>query len=162
MSNSTGCYNTNCPGFNLAPDAKLAPGSVLPISTTQQKHTLTIKIAKEKDAWSLYAGVDGSATYIGNWPDSLFIGLADKATDINFGGFTQSPNKILSPPMGSGYLSESIGAATFKDVQFIDNQGNAYGIDWKLPSDVTVPTCYDIGDLENRQFAYGGPGGCTN
>ncbi|KAJ3695817.1 hypothetical protein LUZ60_001194 [Juncus effusus] len=158
----TGCYNTDCPGFELIQNAQLVPGSVLPTSTAQQRHTLTIEIYKDSDAWNLYAGVDSPANKIGQWHNSLFKNLQDVATDISFGGYTESPNKILSPPMGSGYLPDSIAAASVKYIQYIDEKGRPYDITWELPSHVSDPRCYSIGSFENRQFTYGGPGGCTN
>ncbi|KAF3340642.1 hypothetical protein FCM35_KLT09486 [Carex littledalei] len=156
----TGCYNTLCEGFVKVANSPLSPGQVLPISTLDEHHDLQIWIEKDHtEDWWLYASTDNSGSgQIGYWPKSLFSRLAQNATDINFGGLVQAIEGSPSPPMGSGHLPNEGSAAYFANVEYVDQSGRKIaGI---LPSVVTNKNCYDVGDMKDARFSYGGPGGC--
>lgn len=111
--------------------------------------------------WWLYASTDSTGSgQVGYWPKSLFSRLAQNASDVNFGGLVQATEGSSSPPMGSGHFPKEEGtAAFFANVEYADQFGrkNA-GI---LPSVVTNKDCYDVGNMNDARFLYGGPGGCT-
>lgn len=109
--------------------------------------------------WWLYASTESTGSgQIGYWPKSLFSRLAQNATDINFGGLVQAIEGSPSPPMGSGHFPNEGSAAYFANVEYVDQLGRKVaGI---LPSVVTNKNCYDVGDMKDAQFSYGGPGGC--
>jgi Neprosin len=112
----------------------------------------------------LYASTESASSgQIGRWPQSLFSKLAQNASHMNFGGLVQSTEGSPSPPMGSGSFPKEgggagAGAAFFANVEYIDQFGRK--IAGLLPSLVTNKDCYDVGNIKDASFLYGGPGGC--
>ncbi|KAL6905335.1 hypothetical protein ACP4OV_002936 [Aristida adscensionis] len=106
---TTGCANTDCPGFQLASGASIFPGNILsPVSDVNGLHqNISIKLFKDKSTgdWWLHCGYDSTPTAVGYFPASLFDSLSKKATRITFGGHVFYDAKLRpSPPMGSGVL----------------------------------------------------------
>jgi hypothetical protein len=94
---------------------------------------------------------------VGHFPASLFDSLSNKATEIMFGGHVRYANGVPSPAMGSGALP-SDKAASFWDLQLIDEDGNSTPINNDPPSIVTDQSSYAISPVEGAKFSYGGPG----
>ncbi|KAJ4802114.1 hypothetical protein LUZ62_014680 [Rhynchospora pubera] len=158
----TGCYNTACEGFVKSDTAPISPGDVLPISTPDEIHELMIWIEKDDKGgdWWLYASTESTTSgKVGYWPKSLFSKLAQNATVVNYGGFVQVKKGSVSPPMGSGHFPNDT-AAFFSNVEYVDEFGRK--IAGNLPSVVTNKNCYDVGNMGDATFFYGGPGGCVN
>ncbi|KAJ4775993.1 hypothetical protein LUZ62_060250 [Rhynchospora pubera] len=161
-SDVTGCYNTACEGFVKSDTAPISPGDVLPISTPDEIHELMIWIEKDDKGgdWWLYASTESTTSgKVGYWPKSLFSKLAQNATVVNYGGFVQVKKGSVSPPMGSGHFPNDT-AAFFSNVEYVDEFGRK--IAGNLPSVVTNKNCYDVGNMGDATFFYGGPGGCVN
>ncbi|KAJ3681383.1 hypothetical protein LUZ60_015872 [Juncus effusus] len=175
----TGCYNTNCKGFIAADGANARPGQALapPFSVYngEQKYiTLRIKKDEQTGDWSLYredqGGPIGGMTLLGWWPKTLFKGLSDYATKIEWKGQASYHFEEKSPPMGSGHHAEEYEgkSAFFKNILGFDLRGKS--IDPQA-NDVTriidKPECYDTscwfkGKHDGCYFFYGGPSGCSD
>jgi hypothetical protein len=97
---------------------------------------------------------------VGYWPKDLFGGLADHANYVTWGGYTSSPVGDPSPPMGNGHLPGG-DSASFQDVQYVNTDGHVSLPKPVVHSRVTDTECYQVSELVNDQFYYGGPGGCT-
>ncbi|KAJ1692099.1 hypothetical protein LUZ63_008797 [Rhynchospora breviuscula] len=110
--------------------------------------------------WWLYASTESTTSgKIGYWPKSLFSKLAQNGTVVNYGGFVQVKKGSVSPPMGSGHFPNDT-AAFFANVEYVDEFGRK--IAGNLPSVVTNKNCYDVGNMGDATFFYGGPGGCVS
>ncbi|KAK3157144.1 hypothetical protein QOZ80_2AG0116780 [Eleusine coracana subsp. coracana] len=159
---STGCLNMDCPGFQLASGSTVTPGDIIkPVSDVNGVHqNITIKLFKDKSSgdWLLHYGFNSAPAVVGHFPASLFDSLSKKATDIMFGGHVRYAKGVSSPAMGSGAFP-SDKAASFWDLQLIDEDGNSIPIQNDLPSLVTDKSSYSISPIEGAKFSYGGPGG---
>ncbi|KAL6660885.1 hypothetical protein ACP70R_000269 [Stipagrostis hirtigluma subsp. patula] len=106
---NSGCYNMDCPGFQLEQRSKIAPGAIIRhVSEPGWSHnTMTVKVFKEKSSgnWWVYCGLNNDTpTAIGYYPANLFTSLATKADEIAFGGEASAKRSLPTPPMGSGFL----------------------------------------------------------
>ncbi|XP_062203109.1 protein neprosin-like [Phragmites australis] len=157
----TGCYNTKCPGFEAESGATIAPGGI--IDTVSQppnglKQNLTLKLVKDGASgdWLVHYGLNNEPELIGRFPNSIFTGLADKATNLHFGGLAaSSTTNRPAPPMGSGFLPPA--AASFSNIQLIDHNGEASLLTRELPRVTTNRSLYHITPIVNGGFFYGGP-----
>jgi hypothetical protein len=61
--------------------------------------------------------------------------------------------------MGSGSLP-SEHAASFSNLQFVDQDGQASLIKSDLPVIAKTPKCYYVSPIIGAKFFYGGPAGC--
>ncbi|GJM91465.1 hypothetical protein PR202_ga07840 [Eleusine coracana subsp. coracana] len=113
---------------------------------------------KSSGDWLLHYGFNSAPAVVGHFPASLFDSLSKKATDIMFGGHVRYAKGVSSPAMGSGAFP-SDKAASFWDLQLIDEDGNSIPIQNDLPSLVTDKSSYSISPIEGAKFSYGGPGG---
>ncbi|KAK9277761.1 hypothetical protein L1049_007308 [Liquidambar formosana] len=97
------CYNTRCPGFIIT-NTKIPLDAVLePISQRggpQYEWGFFIYREDYSGTWWLVMGPDN--TKIGFWPQSIFSGLADLGTYVEWGGEVASVQGIPSPEMGTG------------------------------------------------------------
>jgi hypothetical protein len=108
----------------------------------------------------LYCGINGATpTAVGHYPANLFTTLAAKANSIGFGGETYAKRGLPTPPMGSGSLP-SEHAASFSNLQFVDQDGQASLIKSDLPVIAKTPKCYYVSPIIGAKFFYGGPAGC--
>ncbi|KAL6641461.1 hypothetical protein ACP70R_019642 [Stipagrostis hirtigluma subsp. patula] len=159
---NTGCLNTDCPGFQLVSRSATAPGDVIThlSDANGQRQNITIKLFKDKSSgdWLLHYGFNSAPALVGHFPASLFESLSKKATQIGFGGHVRYMKTVTSPPMGSGSFP-SDKAASFWDLQLIDEDGNITRVNNDLPSTVTDKTSYSVSSIEGAKFSYGGPGG---
>ncbi|KAJ1283756.1 hypothetical protein BS78_03G151000 [Paspalum vaginatum] len=158
----TTCYNTKCPGFQPEGGASIVPGGIIDTVTQLPngvKQKLSLKLLKDSASggdWLLYYGLNRDADeLIGRFPKSIFTGLADKATDMQFGGIVAGQQNQV--PMGSGFLPPSAAAASFTNVQLVDSSGQASLVTRQLPRLVTDPNLYDITPIANGAFSYRGP-----
>ncbi|CAM0947796.1 unnamed protein product [Alopecurus aequalis] len=156
---STGCFDLKCNGFVLVKNPPIAPGDTIP-----GKSKISFKIFKSKDSgdwWLHFAHAGEKFAPVGYWPRNLFNNLAAHANHISWGGYTGSLSGTRSPPMGNGQWPGKQ-SATFQDVQFVDNEGSAYGV-FPTPGVrplITHKKCYQVSEFMSVKFAYGGPGGC--
>jgi hypothetical protein len=124
--------------------------------------------SKEDGDWWLYFGHDiNNLNPVGYWPKSLLRSMQDYAGIITWGGTTSSYNGQTSPPMGSGQWPRSSSAASFRNVKYVDVNGQGYDPAWdSLHATETHRKCYQTGvfrlETQGNMFYYGGPGGCTS
>jgi hypothetical protein len=108
----------------------------------------------------LYCGINGATpTAVGHYPANLFTTLAAKASSIGFGGETYAKRGLTTPPMGNGSLPSKY-AASFSNLQFVDQDGQASLIKSDLPVIAKTPKCYYVSPIIGAKFFYGGPAGC--
>ncbi|KAK9666633.1 hypothetical protein RND81_14G199800 [Saponaria officinalis] len=158
-----GCLNTECPGFVHVPEG--VPLGMIPASYSQdggQQYTWRLFIDKHQDDghWWLSQG-DGKSA-IGYWPKTLFSGLADHATQVEWGGEVRPDGTLPVPQMGYGqppHYSSST-TAFFQHVTVVDESlHNANPV-----STEKYWNCYYTsldwgyqGDYWGRLIFYGGP-----
>uniref|UniRef100_A0ACD6A9X3 Uncharacterized protein n=1 Tax=Avena sativa TaxID=4498 RepID=A0ACD6A9X3_AVESA len=160
----TGCYDMDCPGFQLEKGSKITPGAIINSSCTagESGQTITIKVFKDKTSenWWVYYGMNSDTpTAVGYYPANLFTTLATKANSISIGGESRARRSLPTPPMGSGSLP-SEKAASASNLQFIDQDGQATIVHSDLPIIAKEPKCYYVSPIIGAKFFYGGPGGC--
>nr|CAD1831219.1 unnamed protein product [Ananas comosus var. bracteatus] len=104
---------------------------------------------------------------VGYWPESLFTGLKNPASLLNWGGHVLSPSSEKSPPMGSGHFPhEGFGKAAFvREVLIVDKGRHlVLPILENLDPMFSNYDCYRVDTLmyngDGITFYYGGPGGC--
>uniref|UniRef100_A0A0E0JQN6 Neprosin PEP catalytic domain-containing protein n=1 Tax=Oryza punctata TaxID=4537 RepID=A0A0E0JQN6_ORYPU len=84
------------------------------------------------------------------FPGYLFNNLRNKADCIKIVGYAVTAKRHLAP-MGSGK------AASFSNIQLIDQSGQASKIPRDIPSMVTDPNIYSISPISREgKFTYGG------
>uniref|UniRef100_A0A0D9V7H6 Neprosin PEP catalytic domain-containing protein n=1 Tax=Leersia perrieri TaxID=77586 RepID=A0A0D9V7H6_9ORYZ len=134
----TGCYNLDCPGYVPEDGVSIVPGLAIdPVSVPGGiKHIIIFKIFKDNtgDNWLLYCGLGSEPYLIGRFPSSLFTTMRNKADYMKIGGFAVARTTRLAP-MGSGYLPTNPKAASFSNVQLIDQDG----LTSKIPRDIHQP-----------------------
>ncbi|WVZ78507.1 hypothetical protein U9M48_026209, partial [Paspalum notatum var. saurae] len=157
----TGCLNKKCTGFKPGNGATIAPGDAIthvPKSPDGPRIVLNLKIVKDgvSGDWLVHCCFDEEPKLIGRFPRSLFSGgLADKATAISFGGAVTAPVADPAPPMGNGYLPISSAAASFSDVQLVDQSGHARRVMKDLSKVETRQGTYGVSNIDDGQFFYG-------
>jgi len=105
----------------------------------------------------LHIGFDSEPYLIGRFPKSLFTGLGDKADTIRLGGFVQTHVPHLAP-MGSGFLPNNIKAASFSNIQLIDQNGQASKVQRDHPVFIDDGNIYSVSPINAEgKFTYGGP-----
>uniref|UniRef100_A0ACD5TTJ8 Uncharacterized protein n=1 Tax=Avena sativa TaxID=4498 RepID=A0ACD5TTJ8_AVESA len=159
----SGCYNMQCPGFQLEQGSKIFPGDIISsTSTGRSRHTITVKVFKDKSSqnWWLYCGINNETpTAVGYYPANIFTTLAEKANSITFGGVSRAIRSLTTPPIGSGSLPSN-NAAFISNLQFVDRDGQTTLIQSDLPIIADNPKCYYVSPLIDSKFSYGGPPGC--
>ncbi|KAL3504453.1 hypothetical protein ACH5RR_034294 [Cinchona calisaya] len=118
---STGCYNTNCPGFVIVSDEYPLGYAFPEISDPNKAVQHDVKISIEQIDLSGRWYVSLNDSLLGYWPQSLFtnFGIAEA---IRWGGQVYSqPLSNQSPQMGSGqfYGDNPYRTAYMKNVQVI-------------------------------------------
>ncbi|KAG9455598.1 hypothetical protein H6P81_000106 [Aristolochia fimbriata] len=167
-SYKTGCYNLLCPGFVQTSKRIVLGAALTPVSTYEgHQYGMNLKIFKDAESgnwWLMFQGLE-----VGYWPNSLFTGLADSATVIEWGGevFDAKPDGVhTATQMGSGHFATEgfRRASFFSNLKYVD-ASDVYQTPQTLGSVVEAPNCYniEIGSGENTtQFGYyfffGGPG----
>uniref|UniRef100_A0ACD6ADB7 Uncharacterized protein n=1 Tax=Avena sativa TaxID=4498 RepID=A0ACD6ADB7_AVESA len=159
----TSCRNADC-AFVPEKGAHMTLGGV--IETVSQpngpKQTITIKVIKDHITgdWMVYYGFNGdNPALIGRFPKAIFTGgLANRAREIQFGGYVYN-NATTLAPMGSGYLpkDDAVTSATMSNIQLIDQNGHPYPVPKDSYSYMTDPNIYDANPIVNGRFFYGGP-----
>uniref|UniRef100_A0ACD5WZN7 Uncharacterized protein n=1 Tax=Avena sativa TaxID=4498 RepID=A0ACD5WZN7_AVESA len=155
----SGCYNMECPGFQLEQGSKIFPGDIISSTSTTggSGHTITIKVFKDKSSqnWWLYCGInDETPTAVGYYPANIFTTLAEKANSIAFGGGSRAIKSLTTPPMGSGSLPSS-NAAFISNLQYVDQDGQVTLIQSDLPIIAANPKCYYVSPIVGSKFSYG-------
>ncbi|XP_019418634.1 PREDICTED: uncharacterized protein LOC109329425 [Lupinus angustifolius] len=165
---STGCYNTLCPGFVQTNKRITLGAAIKPISSYNGKQfDMNFKIWKDPKSGNWWLSI-GSRILIGYWPSSLFTGLKSHAERIEFGGeiVNSAVNGHTTTQMGSGHFPEKglfKKSAYFRNLYFVNskNQYVSFPVS-NLRTHVEDPNCYDIkllsGKVFGTHFYYGGPG----
>ncbi|EEE54569.1 hypothetical protein OsJ_01770 [Oryza sativa Japonica Group] len=155
---TTGCYNMDCPGFERANGAAVAPGaSIDPVSDDKSLQSITVEVLLRcatgfhflervlsnpyagtgtSGDWWVYYGFNGVPTGVGSYPKSLFTNMAEKANAIAFGGYVVTRRALPTPPMGSGshpHTNKSR-AASLTNLGVINQDGNTNPINADLPT----------------------------
>jgi len=156
----TGCYNLNCPGYVHEANVNIVPGVTIDVVSDPNgvKRTIIVKVFKDGVGdWLLHIGFDSEPYLIGRFPKSLFTGLGDKADTIRLGGFVQTHVPHLAP-MGSGFLPNNIKAASFSNIQLIDQNGQASKVRRDHPVFIDDGNIYSVSPINAEgMFSYGGP-----
>ncbi|XP_040246972.1 protein neprosin-like [Aegilops tauschii subsp. strangulata] len=160
----TGCYDMDCPGFQLVKGSKIAPGGTIqPVSHVHGvRQKITIKVFREKSTgnWWIHYGFNKAPTPVGYYPAKLFDKLSKKATQISIGSVVGGSPSIPSPPMGSGFLP-SDKAALITDISLIGEDGRMTPFTVNTDRLQSKSSCYSISPIQGAKCSYGGPGGCS-
>ncbi|KAL6853579.1 hypothetical protein ACP4OV_019608 [Aristida adscensionis] len=155
----TGCFNLDCPGY-VPDEGTVRPGATIDAVSDPNgvKRTIIFKLFKDSTGdWLLHIGFDSEPYLLGRFPKNLFTTLGDKADTIALSGYvvTHTTNLI---PMGSGFLSENAKAASFSNIQIIDQNGQASKITQDQPAIVEDKKLYSVSPINAEgMFTYGGP-----
>ncbi|TVU36785.1 hypothetical protein EJB05_18732, partial [Eragrostis curvula] len=157
----TGCYNLLCPGYVPEANVKIIPGVAIEAVSDPNgpKRTMIFKVFKVDNSgdWLVHIGFDSEPYLVGRFPKSLFTNLADKGNYITLGGFVMTRKTHLAP-MGSGFLSTSIKAASFDNIELIDQNGQTSKVQQDQPISVTDNNRYTVSPINTEgKFTYGGP-----
>ncbi|CAN1181539.1 hypothetical protein LINPERHAP2_LOCUS35457 [Linum perenne] len=106
-TNHSYCYNTYCPGYiimspDIPPDVVVGPYPV----PNQKVWELKLYVRKDAANGNWFLNVGDNNDTIGTWPQTIFSGLADFATDLEWGGEVYSPPGTDTPVMGAGTQPE--------------------------------------------------------
>ncbi|KAI4985604.1 hypothetical protein ZWY2020_018234 [Hordeum vulgare] len=157
----TGCYDMDCPGFQLAKGAPIVPGGTIkPVSHVHgARQKITIKVFREKSTrnWWIHYGFNKVPTPVGYYPAKLFDKLSKKATQISIGSVVGGSPSVPSPPMGSGFLP-SDKAALITDISLIGQDGRMTPFTVNTDRLESKSSCYSITPIEGAKCSYGGPG----
>ncbi|XP_038687459.1 uncharacterized protein LOC119986836 [Tripterygium wilfordii] len=101
------CFNTHCPGFIIVRTDVPIDQILDPISQRGKKlYGQTLLIYRDSPSGNWWLELDRAQTKVGFWPKSIFTGLTDLATYIEWGGKVYGPHLAPSPPMGTGFKLE--------------------------------------------------------
>ncbi|KAL9231915.1 hypothetical protein vseg_007076 [Gypsophila vaccaria] len=159
------CLNTECPGFVHV--SKDVPLGMTPDGYSQyggQQYTWKFFIDKHQDDGHWWLSTDDDKYAIGYWPKSLFGGLADHATQVEWGGVTSNPGiKLPLPEMGYGSSPDynTAKSAFFQHVTVVDESFRNVNPDnteksWDCAGYTSLDWGYQ-GDYWGRLIFYGGP-----
>ncbi|CAH8334789.1 unnamed protein product [Eruca vesicaria subsp. sativa] len=161
---TTGCYNTNCPGFVIL-TRKPSIGSIFKLSSVyggDKTVIFTPHVFQDGffGCWALK--VDDEI--IGYWPRELFTHLKKGASRVRFGGNTFMSPDGISPPMGNGHfpLQDYQRSASFLHVKLTDR--NYHSFEAKNILRNADSRCYRLMDRyyteqNGKSFSFGGAGG---
>lgn len=158
---STGCYNTQCPGYvhvyNLIPVNYAFPKT----STQYEKVDVNITVSQADNGDWLFLM---DTQMLGYWPASLFTTLKDGADKISFGGQVYTPTDN-SPPMGSGDFFGGNYPKTcyMHQVAVLNNQATHMSPDSSHVEEVDSRCYYEgyeeLSQEDGYRFLFGGRGG---
>ncbi|TVU36480.1 hypothetical protein EJB05_18416, partial [Eragrostis curvula] len=122
------------------------------------KRTIIFKVFKDSVGdWLVHIEFDSEPYLIGRFPKSLFTSLGDKSDNIRIAGFVVSSTTQLAP-MGSGFLSDNVKAASFSNIQLIDQNGNKAKVERDQPAFFSDKNIYSVSPINvEGKFTYGGP-----
>ncbi|TVU36481.1 hypothetical protein EJB05_18417, partial [Eragrostis curvula] len=157
---STCSFNLLRPGYVPESNIMMAPGVTIDVVSDPDgiKRTIIFKVLKDSAGdWLVHIGFDSEPYLIGRFPKSLFTSLGDKADNIQIGGFVVTTTTQWAP-MGSGFLSNNVKAASFSNIQLIDQNGKKTKVtrgQHPFSSDKNIYSVSPI-NIEGK-FTYGGP-----
>ncbi|XP_062181218.1 protein neprosin-like [Phragmites australis] len=156
----TGCYDLKCPGYVPEANVRTVPGVTIDAVSNPDgvKRTIVFKVFKDSSGdWLLHIGFDSEPYLIGRFPKSLFTSLGDKGDTIILAGFVSTHTTHLAP-MGSGFLSNNIKAASFSNIQLIDDKGETSKVQQDHPVIIDDKNIYSVSPITvEGKFTYGGP-----
>ncbi|TVU36705.1 hypothetical protein EJB05_18649, partial [Eragrostis curvula] len=156
----TGCYNLKCPGYVPEANVPIVPGITIDSLSEPGgvKRTIICKIFKDSTGdWLLHVGFNSEPYLVGRFPKSLFTTLSEKADAVRLAGFavTRTTNLV---PMGSGFLPDNTKAASFSDIQLIDQNGVTSKVQKDQPVVIVDKKVYSASPISNEgKFTYGRP-----
>nr|VDD05512.1 unnamed protein product [Brassica oleracea] len=180
---TTGCYNTNFPGFIIV-TRKPSIGSIFKLSSVYggdktviftphvysfQKNKYVLTVFFFASIFMLDVFIPGWALkvddeMIGYWPGELFTHLKNGASRVRFGGNTYISPDGISPPMGNGHfpLKDYQRSSSFLHVKLTNHRYQT--IEAKTILRNADSRCFRLMDRrytkENgKSFSYGGAGG---
>ncbi|XP_056843419.1 uncharacterized protein LOC130495872 [Raphanus sativus] len=158
---TTGCYNTNCPGFIIV-TRKPSIGSIFKQSSVYGDNpvTFTPEVIQGLSGWVLFVNDET----IGYWPTEPLTHLNKGASRVRFGGSTYISPDEISPPMGNGHVPiwDYRRSSSFFHVKLMNN--NYQSIENETTIGVEDSKCFKLMDREytnetGKSFSFGGPGG---
>ncbi|KAK3162356.1 hypothetical protein QOZ80_1BG0088600 [Eleusine coracana subsp. coracana] len=157
----TGCYNLRCPGYVPEPNIPTLPGIAINSVSDPDgvKHSIIIKIFKDPRTgdWLVHVGFDSKPYLVGRFPKSLFPGLNKKADAVRLAGYAVTPTTNLVP-MGSGFLPDNPKAASFSNIQLINQNGVPSKVQHDQPAVIIDKKVYSVSPINgDGKFTYGGP-----
>ncbi|KAL6614263.1 hypothetical protein ACP70R_036533 [Stipagrostis hirtigluma subsp. patula] len=156
----TGCYNLDCPGYVPEANIPIVPGATIDAVSDPDgvRRLIIFKVFKDSAGdWLLHVGFDSEPYLIGRFPKSLFTSLGDKANSISLAGFVATRTTHLAP-MGSGFLPNNTKAASFSNIQVIDQNGEASKVQQDQPVVIDDMNLYSVSPISfEGKFTYGGP-----
>ncbi|TVU47453.1 hypothetical protein EJB05_07056, partial [Eragrostis curvula] len=155
-----GCYNLECPGFVPEANVPFVPGVTINAVSDPDgvKRSIIFKVFKDRVGdWLVHIGFDSEPYLIGRFPKSIFTTLGDKANDIRIYGAVRTRTTYMTP-MGSGFMSNSHKAASFSNIQLIDQNGQTSLVTQGAPDFVDDQAIYSVSPISPEgRFTYGGP-----
>ena len=174
-----GCYDQDCPGFNMFPGAPYVPGVAFSNWSTVGGTQVYVSFQVHRTSTAWWIGVNGGGA-IGYYLVSKFRtpGLASNFERMDFGGEVQPgmdyptgtpPFRHSKIDMGSGMFSSGgWGQAAFHTaIRFGNVNASGTSISWNWahltqpPNSPTLPGCYDFTFADpptNSAFYFGGGG----
>ncbi|KAG2289839.1 hypothetical protein Bca52824_049443 [Brassica carinata] len=161
---TTGCYNTNCPGFIIV-TRKPSIGSIFKLSSVYGgDKTVIFTPHVYQDVFIPGWALKVDDEMIGYWPGELFTHLKNGASRVRFGGNTYISPDGISPPMGNGHfpLKDYQRSSSFLHVKLTNHRYQT--IEAKKILRNADSRCFRLMDRrytkENgKSFSYGGAGG---
>ncbi|KAH0925148.1 hypothetical protein HID58_017404 [Brassica napus] len=161
---TTGCYNTNCPGFIIV-TRKPSIGSIFKLSSVYGgDKTVIFTPHVYQDVFTPCWALKVDDEMIGYWPGELFTHLKNGASRVRFGGNTYISPDGISPPMGNGHfpLKDYQRSSSFLHVKLTNHRYQT--IEAKTILRNADSRCFRLMDRrytkENgKSFSYGGAGG---
>ncbi|TVU36784.1 hypothetical protein EJB05_18731 [Eragrostis curvula] len=157
----TGCYNLQCPGYVPEANVSIVPGVAIEEVSDPNgaKRAMIFKVFKVDNSgdWLVHIGLDSEPNLVGRFPKSLFTNLAEEGNNIRLGGFVITRETQLAP-MGSGFLCNSTKAASFSNIQLINQNGQTSKVVQNQPTFASDNNTYSVSPISiEGKFTYGGP-----
>ncbi|CDY54449.1 BnaAnng13170D [Brassica napus] len=161
---TTGCYNTNCPGFIIV-TRNPSIGNIFKLSSVYGgDKTVIFTPHVYQDVFTPGWALKVDDEMIGYWPGELFTHLKNGASRVRFGGNTYISPDGISPPMGNGHfpLKDYQRSSSFLHVKLTNHRYQT--IEAKTILRNADSRCFRLMDRrytkENgKSFSYGGAGG---
>uniref|UniRef100_M4CLN3 Neprosin PEP catalytic domain-containing protein n=1 Tax=Brassica campestris TaxID=3711 RepID=M4CLN3_BRACM len=161
---TTGCYNTNCPGFIIV-TRNPSIGNIFKLSSVYGgDKTVIFTPHVYQDVFTPCWALKVDDEMIGYWPGELFTHLKNGASRVRFGGNTYISPDGISPPMGNGHfpLKDYQRSSSFLHVKLTNHRYQT--IEAKTILRNADSRCFRLMDRrytkENgKSFSYGGAGG---
>ena len=167
-----GCYNNSCGDF-VQLSSTWHPGTTWFTSSVPggTQYAINAHWAKAGETGDWWLSVQGE--WVGYYPRGAYIGIANHATTIDYGGEIldgRTGGRHTMTDMGSGAFPSAwwTQAAWMNQIRYNDSNPSGSGITWAEATGLTATrtdaACYDISEFETTDpnwhtfIFYGGPG----